>query len=453
MKARVAMAVVALVSAGACGGEVGDARAQWVLHVRTDAPVPQLGDRLLVELLGEDGQPACPGCRRLFGLPSASTWPLSFGVPDLGGRPLRLRLRLFRADHSDVGGMPVEGLPIDLVAALPPTRGELVHVHATLSAACAGVAADPVGGLTCDPASASLVSVVLPVGTGEGGPTPGSFALAAKTPCRAAPAADMTCIEGGLYVRGEVRVTTVFGGSMRAVPERLVRISPFAIDRTEMTVRAMRALVSAGAVAAPTSRETDPACTYTATAGAYEDYPVNCVTRERAAEACRARGLRLPTESEWEFAAGSRDEERLYPWGADPDACGFTVIGRGRTGELEGGYDDSTVCRTFANEMLSPFGPRPVGESLDVTAQGVHDLGGNVAEWVLDAPQAYDGPCNAGPRILTDPQCVEPSATLRAVARGGDWSALPSNAAVGHRQAVLASPGTIQVGFRCVVSL
>lgn len=457
----VRLAGVIALSVSACGGDVAEPRAQWVLHVRTDAPVPQLGDRVLVELLREDGAPACSGCRRLFGLASADAWPLSLGIPDpnLPVGALRLRLRLFRADHSDAGGVPEGGLPVDLVATLPPTGGDLVHVNATLSASCAGVAADPITGQSCDPGSAGSnerKTLTLPLGTGEGGPVPGSFPAARKTPCARAPRPGMICIEGGLFVRGEVRVATWFGGPMRSTPERLVRLSPFAIDETEMTVRDMRALVASGAVPPPViDHASDPLCTYTAQPGAFEDHPMNCIRQDRAVEVCRARGMRLPSESEWEYAAGSRDEERLYPWGAEPDACAFAIIGRGRTGN-EGGISESTSCRALdASGTLAPFGPRPVRESLDVTAQGVRDLGGNVAEWVLDKPTSYDAACNEGPPILVDPVCLVAPTVVgpNALTRGGDWSVLPSNASVGHRASADASPGLPTVGLRCVEPL
>ena len=108
------------------------------------------------------------------------------------------------------------------------------------------------------------------------------------------------------------------------VPERLVRVSPFALDRNEMTVREMRTLVTGGLVARPFARGLGrPACTWTDAPDQLEDFPVNCIAQSNAARACEARGARLPTEAEWEFAAGDRDEEKRYPWGADPDACRF----------------------------------------------------------------------------------------------------------------------------------
>jgi formylglycine-generating enzyme required for sulfatase activity len=92
-------------------------------------------------------------------------------------------------------------------------------------------------------------------------------------------------------------------------------------------------------------------------------WPVVCVTWHGADEYCRAQGERLPLEAEWELAAKGA-EARPFPWGADlprQDGVAFDL------------RDGAQVH------------PRAVGDSpQDVTPDGVHDLGGNVAEWVED---------------------------------------------------------------------
>jgi iron(II)-dependent oxidoreductase len=77
---------------------------------------------------------------------------------------------------------------------------------------------------------------------------------------------------------------------------------------------------------------------------------MNCVTRDQAAEYCQAQGGRLPTESEWEYAARGTDG-RLYPWGNEPpDRTRFW-----------GGDDDRYCpgCPTIVGRFpkgASPFG-------------------------------------------------------------------------------------------------
>jgi tetratricopeptide (TPR) repeat protein/formylglycine-generating enzyme required for sulfatase activity len=92
-------------------------------------------------------------------------------------------------------------------------------------------------------------------------------------------------------------------------------------------------------------------------------WPVVCVAWHGADEYCRAQGKRLPLEVEWELAAKGA-ENRPFPWGDDPprqDGVAFDL------------RDGAQVH------------PRAVGDSpQDVSPDGVHDLGGNVAEWVED---------------------------------------------------------------------
>ena len=92
-------------------------------------------------------------------------------------------------------------------------------------------------------------------------------------------------------------------------------------------------------------------------------HPVVDVTLPEAMEYAAAVGGRLPTEAEWELAAEGT-ENRMYPWG-----------------------DSSPTCRRAQYAACdSPNGSievmsRPNG----ATPDGVHDLAGNVWEWVVPA--------------------------------------------------------------------
>lgn len=80
---------------------------------------------------------------------------------------------------------------------------------------------------------------------------------------------------------------------------------------------------------------------------------------------CAAKGGRLPTDDEWLVAAGGA-RPRRYPWGDTGAVCR-----RGAWGTARG------PCVTGAD------GPDTVGAHVDGdTELGVHDLAGNVAEWV-----------------------------------------------------------------------
>jgi formylglycine-generating enzyme required for sulfatase activity len=119
----------------------------------------------------------------------------------------------------------------------------------------------------------------------------------------------------------------------------------------------------------------------------YADNPVTLVSWHGARQFCEAQGKRLPTEREWELAARGSDGRR-FPWGElPPELCEEVVFGRSPGGVCERGVR----------------GAMPVGTSRgDVSAEGVRDLGGNVAEWTaspFEEPSAAGSPCggDAGP--------------------------------------------------------
>ena len=354
---------------------------------------------------------------------------------------------------SFVSGIGYVALTVDAVGLLPDTHDDVRRVSLSLLAACAGVAADVAGARSCDPGSGTLVPRTLDDERTAALPTPGSFASAQTAPCPRAAPDGMVCIEGGLFARGSATFELDETSPSRSVPERLVRLSPFAIDRTEMTVRAMRDLVRKTGIDRPVERSAEaPLCTYTLEPGDFEDYPVNCINRTRAAAACEARGGRLPTEAEWEFAAGDRDQEKRYPWGADPDACSHAIIGRARfPNEGDDVAGSSTACRgSLAGG--APFGPRPVTEGDDVNALGLRHMAGNVGEWMADQFAPYDGHCSEGPTVLVDPRCDRAEQSV-FLTRGGAWNQRPYQAQTTYRSTYDGDKAVVQLGFRCAQSL
>jgi formylglycine-generating enzyme required for sulfatase activity len=232
------------------------------------------------------------------------------------------------------------------------------------------------------------------------------------------------------------------------VPERLTRISPFFLDRTELSVGAYRALLSSGAIDAGgvIPKSLVPACTLLGPDDPTNDsLPLNCVDAARAELLCAAVGKRLPTEAEWEFAAGGRDRESRYPWGDDADVCAHAVVARGGVGKV-------ATCLAELGPAV-PAGAAPVGTSQDVSRDGVSDLGGNVSEWVADAAASYDAPCfEPQAQLLNDPVCAPlPTDTIRSF-RGGNFNWIPASARSTSRGAFIAGQPQDLVGVRCARS-
>ena len=88
---------------------------------------------------------------------------------------------------------------------------------------------------------------------------------------------------------------------------------------------------------------------------------------DEARAACAARGGRLPKGDEW-LAAAAGEAARRYPWGDTGAVCRRAAWGLASGPCARGAVEPDTV------------GAHPAGD----TATGIHDLAGNVAEWVDD---------------------------------------------------------------------
>ena len=219
-------------------------------------------------------------------------------------------------------------------------------------------------------------------------------------------------------------------------------LASFCLDVTEVTVAAYRACVVAGEcppagasvaigdLSEEEKRHFSRACTWDRPGR--ESHPVNCVTRAEATRFCAALGRRLPTDSEWTWAALGGEEDRRYPWGDfDPtsrrlNACGlvcaarFAVIGRKRPALH---FGDDGWAETA-----------PVGVFSDGAARwGIQDLAGNVWELVSDVPRDEPGV---------------------AVMRGGGWAQTSPDLVRSRMRAGFPVAGrSSAVGFRCATDV
>jgi formylglycine-generating enzyme required for sulfatase activity len=167
--------------------------------------------------------------------------------------------------------------------------------------------------------------------------------------------------------------------------------------------------------------------------------PIVNVTWDEASAFCRAGDARLPTESEWEYAARGGIDGKKYVWGDNdvPEVDGKPAANvADETAKLKSpglmvlqGYDDGYPETA------------PVG-SFPPNGYGLYDMTGNVWEWVADWSGSY--PEGA----VSDPH--GPATGQDRVGRGGSWlNASPANLRVSVRFNVAPAGRFYFLGFRC----
>jgi formylglycine-generating enzyme required for sulfatase activity len=252
--------------------------------------------------------------------------------------------------------------------------------------------------------------------------------LLTSTLALAAPA-DTVPVPGGAGNMGD--------GVSPDAPARQVELSPFRIDRTEVSVAQFERFVAEAWSERTVWSEAGWAWAQAHPSGAGEalraagrpdTHPVVSVTWFEADAYCRWRGGRLPTEAEWERAACGGQRQR-YPWGDDPDQP-FRTNDLAKYGML-----DSVRTAPVADQ--EPALASPVG--------ALH-MAGNVWEWTADWYHR-DGTRTDGARDPTGPA----NGTWR-VLRGGSYMNLPSYCTCTHREPAEPGRAALTTGFRCAWS-
>ncbi|PIE85979.1 MAG: hypothetical protein CSA05_02970 [Bacteroidia bacterium] len=172
----------------------------------------------------------------------------------------------------------------------------------------------------------------------------------------------------------------------------------------------------------------------------YGKYPVIYVTWYGANEYCKwlsgktGKSYRLPTEAEWEYAAGNGSKHTKYSWGNNFPS-----------GKRGGNVADETAKREFSDWTIFEgytdgyVYVAPVGKFYS-NDFGLYDMTGNVWEWCSDWYGAYSSSSQS------DPQ--GPSSGSIRVDRGGGWGSYASYCRVADRFSINPTGSIGDMGFR-----
>lgn len=187
-----------------------------------------------------------------------------------------------------------------------------------------------------------------------------------------------------------------------APSQRFQSVKPFYIDLNEVTVEQFKRYDPKYDEKPFTGGKPCPQC------------PAMAIDWKQANRYCLWTGRRLPTEAEWEAAAGGRGSR---PWNDQINPRHANILGE------EDGYLFAAPVRSF------PAGASP---------SGVLDMIGNVWEWVGD-PYPVKSTENPGGK--------EPS--ILRIVKGGGWTSPAKIARISFRNVVDPNLKNPTFGFRC----
>lgn len=150
---------------------------------------------------------------------------------------------------------------------------------------------------------------------------------------------------------------------------------------------------------------------------------------------------RLPSEAEFEYAFRNGSSER-YPWGEGTPPEG--------AGNMTGALDRSPGGRRWGNAFPDYgdgyWGPAPVG-TFSPNTWGVHDLAGNVSEWMADCWHENYRRAPTDGSAWVNPGC------RNQVIRGGSWASSPAQTRASWRALAQVDTTNARLGFRVVREL
>ena len=190
---------------------------------------------------------------------------------------------------------------------------------------------------------------------------------------------------------------------------------------------------------------------------AHDDYPVVGITWEQATafshwrthimnSFLRAQGepilpdFRLPTETEWEYAARGSLSQSPYPWGG-PYTRNMRGCFLANFKPLRGNYTADGGLKAIKVRQYNP------------NNYGLYDMAGNVAEWTStvydETSGSYSHDMNSDNSYVSENEDAD--VLKRKVTRGGSWKDISYFIQNSTRTYEYDDVSTSYIGFRCVM--